>query len=108
MTVPGLHVDSHEWLALAAALDAYGPAPCEGSTLPADAWFRPADEDLAVRVCRGCPVVVECRAYALAAGEREGVWGALGPAERHGPALRPRRMKSTVREIFNGGREAHP
>lgn len=33
-------------------------------------------------VCAVCPVVAECLEYALANGERFGVWGGLGPMER--------------------------
>ncbi|WP_229686907.1 WhiB family transcriptional regulator [Longimycelium tulufanense] len=33
-------------------------------------------------VCRGCPVIVECRAWALQVGEDFGVWGGLDAEER--------------------------
>ncbi len=33
-------------------------------------------------VCWRCPVMKVCAAYALAAGEREGVWGGTLPDER--------------------------
>lgn len=36
----------------------------------------------AKRVCRACPVVDQCLAYALANGEREGIWGGTSPTER--------------------------
>jgi len=39
-------------------------------------------------VCRSCPVMDECRAYAIAAKERLGIWGGTSPSERghtHGP-----------------------
>ena len=36
----------------------------------------------AVDVCKRCPVLDECREYALSNGEPFGVWGALLPAER--------------------------
>lgn len=36
----------------------------------------------AIRVCRGCPVVGECLAFALEHRELHGVWGATTPAER--------------------------
>ncbi|MGV0834084.1 WhiB family transcriptional regulator [Mycolicibacterium thermoresistibile] len=31
--------------------------------------------------CRRCPVMTQCRAHALAAGETYGIWGGLGEAE---------------------------
>ena len=39
-------------------------------------------DELAVRICADCPARVECLAYALAAGEREGLWGGPTAAER--------------------------
>ncbi|MEV0581684.1 WhiB family transcriptional regulator [Nonomuraea sp. NPDC050310] len=33
-------------------------------------------------VCGRCPVLTECREYALRAGESEGIWGGLTPDER--------------------------
>lgn len=32
--------------------------------------------------CAGCPVRVECLDYAIANGERHGIWGGLSPRER--------------------------
>ncbi|MFD1931455.1 WhiB family transcriptional regulator [Nonomuraea mangrovi] len=42
----------------------------------------PAQEARAKAVCSGCQVLAECRAYALRAGESEGIWGGLTPDER--------------------------
>lgn len=36
----------------------------------------------AKQICATCPVLVACREYALAADERDGVWGGLDPSER--------------------------
>lgn len=33
-------------------------------------------------VCRGCPVILECRRYALDHNEPYGIWGGLTPPER--------------------------
>jgi WhiB family redox-sensing transcriptional regulator len=33
------------------------------------------------RICAGCPVKLACREYAVAIGERYGVWGGLGPGQ---------------------------
>lgn len=34
------------------------------------------------KICRGCPVIVECLKHAIKHNEKEGVWGGLTPAER--------------------------
>jgi WhiB family transcriptional regulator, redox-sensing transcriptional regulator len=39
-------------------------------------------------VCAGCPVRVECLAYALEQGERFGVWGGATRDERRGRSQR--------------------
>lgn len=71
-----------EWSALqdavASTLAAGAVLPCR--TAP-EVWWG-MDHDQAVAGCSVCPVVEVCRAYAVAAGERFGVWGGLTPAER--------------------------
>ncbi|MDF5751340.1 WhiB family transcriptional regulator [Spongiactinospora sp. TRM90649] len=42
----------------------------------------PEQEASAKAVCARCQVMDECRAYALRAGEAEGIWGGLTPQER--------------------------
>jgi WhiB family redox-sensing transcriptional regulator len=44
----------------------------------------PALEDIAAakRVCRRCPVIVECLSWALSSGQTAGVWGGTGEDER--------------------------
>lgn len=57
-------------------------ANCAG--LDPDLFF-PADGESAAAakaVCRGCVVRVECLSFAVAHGERHGVWGGLTPRER--------------------------
>lgn len=78
------------WLQLQRELDEVG-SPCRRSPVPA-AWEydsaasrRLAGE--AAALCLRCPVLAACLAYALAADERFGVWGALTPDERRGLAL---------------------
>lgn len=44
----------------------------------------------AKKVCLGCPVTLDCLAYALRNGERFGLWGGLSERER-------RRLKYTGR-----------
>ncbi len=36
----------------------------------------------AAALCEGCPVIEQCRWYALEAGEDDGVWGGLCEADR--------------------------
>jgi WhiB family redox-sensing transcriptional regulator len=57
-------------------------AACAG--LPTDYFFSddPADTDLALAVCRPCPVRHDCAAYALAIPIFDGVWGGLTEADR--------------------------
>lgn len=77
-----------EWLRLSAVLDAlaHDDVPCRSSD--AALWW-PDARDLhssgtraAVAACGRCPACAECLAYALASGERSGVWGGTLPAER--------------------------
>lgn len=72
-----------EWRALIDALRTRGPAVCEDA-VDADVWCPTERDDpsLVVAMCMACPVRPECAAYAIAAGERGGIWGALTPAER--------------------------
>ncbi|MCW0214259.1 MAG: WhiB family transcriptional regulator [Pseudonocardia sp.] len=41
-----------------------------------------AREARAKQVCRGCPVIMECRRHALEVQEPYGVWGGLSETER--------------------------
>lgn len=41
-----------------------------------------AREAKAKLICKGCPVLEECREYALRTREDHGVWGGLNEAER--------------------------
>lgn len=50
----------------------------EGERGPA----RASRETRAKQVCRGCPVLEQCRRHALAAHEPYGVWGGLSESER--------------------------
>lgn len=49
----------------------------------------PDDQDAAVLICAGCPVLAECNAYANQAGEQWGVWAGVlreKPAPRRAAA----------------------
>lgn len=80
---------------LGAALDALeGPTPCaepgasggwlverrKGTRLEQEAVAAAVAE--AVAGCHRCPVLEECREYALAAKEAHGVWGGLDMVDR--------------------------
>lgn len=39
-------------------------------------------EVAAKAICADCPVIEECRDYAVAANEPHGIWGGLSPSER--------------------------
>jgi WhiB family redox-sensing transcriptional regulator len=54
-------------------------------------WFEPsyredpntwADVDKARAICQGCPVLFECRTWAIGVKSLEGMWGATTPEER--------------------------
>lgn len=53
-------------------------------TADPDLFFPDSDEaaDAAVRICRGCPVMSECRDWALDTRVRYGVWGGLTERDR--------------------------
>lgn len=57
--------------ALASAIGAQ-PTPCQ--VADADLFFD-GDPRRAVRLCRHCHAMAECRALAIANGEQHGVWG---------------------------------
>lgn len=75
-----------EWLTLARLLEEAGAVPCR--TSDPEAWWpdrknldAPATR-MAVHGCWRCPAREACLEYAVAANEREGVWGGLLPDER--------------------------
>lgn len=65
------------------AVDAWAErAACKGQT----AAFFPDEKDRAaiaraVAICKGCPVRHRCKEHVLRAGEVEGVWAGMTPAE---------------------------
>jgi hypothetical protein len=79
----GIPADAHRaWLALADVVRRRGPVACEADP---DRWWpslhgRP--DEGAVRCCASCPARLPCLAYALAAGERNGLWGGLTGDQR--------------------------
>jgi WhiB family redox-sensing transcriptional regulator len=69
----GVGVDERPWAALASCRR-YDP----------DIFFPGSEESsaAALRVCRACPVMDDCREWALDARVRYGVWGGLTERER--------------------------
>lgn len=53
-------------------------------TAPPELFFptRGDDTEPAKKICRGCPVVADCRDYALGIAWLKGVWGGLSERER--------------------------
>ena len=66
------------------------PAPGEWAragrcrTTPPSLWFptRGDDTSQAKAICAGCPVLAECRAYALATPGLLGIWGGTTGQDR--------------------------
>ena len=52
--------------------------------IPVELFFPPAEQEVdeAKSVCASCEVRQPCLEFAIAAGERFGVWGGLTPQER--------------------------
>jgi hypothetical protein len=73
-----------EWLRLAALVDEIGAVPCR--TTDPEAWWPDRGDyfpaRMALDACGICAARDACLAYAVAADEREGIWGGLLPAER--------------------------
>ena len=63
---------------LATAITEHGPSPCQQSALP-DAWFEPKLVAIGLEGCQSCPLAIRsaCLTYALAGGQRYGVWGGV-------------------------------
>ena len=61
---------------------------------------------IAKRVCRNCPVMGECLAYALDTREPFGVWGGKSAAERR-DLLRQPRPESRIEHGTNSGYNRH-
>lgn len=70
-----------------------GPWRRRGACLvvPTEVFFPGPGESLepAKAVCRACPVVNECREYALGVSDLKGIWGGLGEEERQRLRRRP-------------------
>src|SRR6478609_9031001 len=80
LTLPPPTVERWDWQ-LAAA--------CRG--MDSSLFFPPDGERARARnrrtvkakaICAGCPALIDCRNYAIAAGETSGIWGGLTADER--------------------------
>lgn len=96
-----------------AAVDDGQVIPCVGSD--AAAWTSDdlSDQEQAADRCWDCPLVFQCRAYAVAAGETIGVWGGFAPEiERarnrrpHRPTREARQRAQERRRALRAGRKA--
>ena len=56
-------------------------------------------EAAAKAVCARCPVRRECLDYAIAAGERYGIWGGLNPQERRASVRSAAREGSSTEQV---------
>lgn len=93
----GITEDAHAyWDELHEQISSAGPTPCSGAER--DRWTgNPAEQRWAAEHCMDCPVMVACLTYAVAAGEKQGVWGGREPAERRRLTLADARPPSAVR-----------
>lgn len=72
-----------EWRTSAACVgtdpEIFFPAERDGRTQRAPSARAAADarEHEALQVCHTCPVILECRSYALRTGQEFGIWGGL-------------------------------
>lgn len=78
-------------LQVGAVIDKGQVIPCVGPD--AAAWTSDdlADQERAADRCWDCPLVFECRAYALAVNEPAGVWGGYAPEAERAQNRRPYR-----------------
>lgn len=56
-------------------------------------FFTPADEAFAVSVCYRCPIMAQCRNYAISKPEKFGVWGGLTEDDRRRVGWRKHRVR---------------
>lgn len=91
--VQGALVDFWDWQALGSC-----------NTMDPEFFFHPEGErggprrrriERAKRICQSCPVLEECREYALAHREPYGVWGGMSEEERTRENSKRRRSKAS-------------
>ena len=80
---------------------------------PTDIWYPTRRGPVAVdwtrprSICQSCPVLTDCRSYAVAHEPDWGMWGGLTPEERRAFRRRRRRYERTTTRIFAELREAY-
>lgn len=72
----------------------FHPPVSQATTNGARGQYGPETQkaiDAAKAVCRLCPVIMDCRRYALTTNQDQGVWGGLSERERRALLKRTRR-----------------
>lgn len=89
-----------------AAIDEGHSIPCVGPD--AAAWTSDdlPDQQRAADRCWDCPLVFQCRAYAVAADEPAGVWGGYAPEAERAQNRRPYRPTAEARQHAKERRRA--
>jgi WhiB family transcriptional regulator, redox-sensing transcriptional regulator len=74
-------------------------AACRAPTIDPELFFPVSDSGPALlqvtaakRICTACPVLTDCLAWALLAGEPAGIWGGTTPRERQVLRAQARRL----------------
>lgn len=90
---PDTTTEHHAWPRLLAALDG-AVIPCSNG----NEWMseNPRQQQRAATLCRGCSVLAECRAFALAVNEPNGVWGGTTPTDRKAQRRRAQHEKEAA------------
>jgi WhiB family redox-sensing transcriptional regulator len=77
---------SRKLFSLLEKIEEIGEVPCQNFP---DTFFpeggeikRREDTQIAKSLCQSCPIIEDCRMYALEAREEFGIWGGLDPDER--------------------------
>jgi hypothetical protein len=69
------------WEALSDALERYVP-PCTDDPLFTADKLAPDDQEFCAALCAGCPIALECEAYAVTAKVQAGYWAGHQYASR--------------------------
>lgn len=95
-----------------AAVEGGVEVPCVGPDSGEWTSDDPADQERAADRCWDCPLVFQCRAYAIAAGEPAGVWGGFAPElerarnRRYRPSAEAKQRAKERRRALQAARKA--
>ena len=89
-----------------AAVEGGVEVPCVGPNSGEWTSDDPADQERAADQCWDCPLVFQCRAYAIAAGESAGVWGGFAPELERAQNRRRYRPNAEAKERAKERRRA--